>query len=648
MKKYPLLIVLLGTVFLLFIYFTFLSLSDVTFLTPDFGRSDILHQNIPNKLFLAESIGQERLPYWNRGVGMGVPQFAEGQIGSLYILNLLTSLLPIVWAMNLSYWFSLSIALVGMFLFLRALKLHPVGSFLGACAFTFSGYMIVKLVHINMVFVMSLFPLGAYVLHQFLTKKSRFFLLFFVLIASQQIFAGSPQMSFISFLGYGSYIAFSLFNSQESRKHKFMTGLALVGSFLGTLALSLAQILPTAELLYHSIRRGGVVSAPEVTFPYPFSHVLTFLNPYFLGDPRIGTYPRFNAEWGIFWENTAYIGIVPLLLFFFGILLSLKKKSPLFIFISAMTFVSFLLVLGKNAPTYFLFEFSPFSLFRAPSRFLFLTIFGMSTLASYALSVIITTWRKKRVIFFLSLLLVVFSLADLLSFGLSYHLKGKLSPFLTCSDTAIFLKSHSTDTRVVSLAAEETWNETFVKNGWYNEILMYQTYENSLSPYLNSVCGVDQFDDYGIMTPRRLSYLKHLIREGITSDDQSKTIQIDSQSLKLLGMASVQYILTPYTINNPNLPLVYSTTTQPSYQIYKNQLTLPRIFAVRSLQSVSTVEELRQALLSPSFQPEKTALIEEAIDGIPTGPTDDVKISDISIQNGAIQGTVEQTSESLV
>ena len=70
--------------------------------------------------------------------------------------------------------------------------------------------------------------------------------------------------------------------------------------------------------------------------------------------------------------------------------------------------------------------------------------------------------------------------------------------------------------------------------------------------------------------------------------------------------------------------------------------------AVRSLQSVSTVEELRQALLSPSFQPEKTALIEEAIDGIPTGPTDDVKISDISIQNGAIQGTVEQTSESLV
>src|SRR3990170_2294403 len=392
MKKYPLLIVLLGTVFLLFIYFTFLSLSDVTFLTPDFGRSDILHQNIPNKLFLAESIGQERLPYWNKGVGMGVPQFAEGQIGSLYIINLLTSPFPIVWAMNLSYWLSLSLALMGMFLFLQALKLHPIGSFLGACVFSFSGYMIVKLVHINMVFVMSLFPLGMYALNQFLTKKSRFFLLLFIIISSQQIFAGSPQMSFISFLAYGSYITFFLLTSQGSRKQKFVTGLVLVGAFLGIIALSLAQILPTFELLYHSIRRGGVVFIPEATFPYPFSHILTFLNPYFLGDPRIGTYPRFNAEWGIFWENTAYLGIVPLFLFFFGILLSLKKKSSFFIFTSIMTLFTYLLVLGKNAPTYFLFEFPPFLLFRAPSRFLFLTIFGMSVLAAYALSAIVTTW----------------------------------------------------------------------------------------------------------------------------------------------------------------------------------------------------------------------------------------------------------------
>jgi len=56
--------------------------------TPDYGRSEIWSLNYPLKSLLSDSLKKSKLPFWNKQVGTGYPVFAEGQIGALFLPNL--------------------------------------------------------------------------------------------------------------------------------------------------------------------------------------------------------------------------------------------------------------------------------------------------------------------------------------------------------------------------------------------------------------------------------------------------------------------------------------------------------------------------------------------------------------------------------
>jgi hypothetical protein len=92
------------------------------FYLPEYERSDIWNQNYPFKDFLSHSLKHGELPFWSKDAGTGFSLFAEGQVGTLYIPNLiLFYFLPTWIAWNLSYILLFLLSFLGAYLFYREL-----------------------------------------------------------------------------------------------------------------------------------------------------------------------------------------------------------------------------------------------------------------------------------------------------------------------------------------------------------------------------------------------------------------------------------------------------------------------------------------------------------------------------------------------
>src|SRR3989344_5076895 len=285
---------------------------------PDFGMGDVWYYNYPIKNFLAESLQNGRLPLWNKDIGMGFPIFAEGQIGLFYIPNLLFKLLNTPFALNLQYFLSFVIAAIGMFFYLRLLTLNRIASLFGSLTLAYSGYFITQISHLNLLQSASLIPWIFIVVEKLLKRKTVLLVLLLALLLSQQFFAGYTQISFITVLGFVGYMVIRRIIEAKNRtigkllKQMSKDGIVLGISFVILFGLIAVQFLPSQELLRLSVRDGGLTPTQASSFSYPVRHLKTFLNPFALGNPKDGSYAIMDGSF--FWENTGYIGIIPLLL----------------------------------------------------------------------------------------------------------------------------------------------------------------------------------------------------------------------------------------------------------------------------------------------------------------------------------------------
>ncbi|MBI3176469.1 MAG: YfhO family protein, partial [Chloroflexi bacterium] len=136
-------------------------------------------------------------------------------------------------------------------------------------------------------------------------------------------------------------------------------------------ALTAAQLLPTLELLRESPR----ANAADYTFATTYSlwpwRLLTFAAPNFFGHPADHNY----WGYGSYWEDDAYLGLVPLLFAAYALWHSIRnRKQPVARFalavLAPLALLSIALALGKNTPLFpFLYRYVPgFNLFQAPAR----------------------------------------------------------------------------------------------------------------------------------------------------------------------------------------------------------------------------------------------------------------------------------------
>lgn len=553
------------------------------FATPDFGQSDIWNLNLPAKQFLSESLKRGEWPLWNKYVGGGYPQLAEGQIGTFYIPNLLLfRFLPFVEAFNIGYIVTFVIASWGMHWFLRLLGRSVLASFFGSLLFTFSGIFATHLTHYNLIQSISLVPWIFAAQYKIANSGKVYWGVLLSFLISQQIFTGFPQITLITILGLLTSIFF--FSKQKTTKNYIKIYIvSMLFISLGFVASSI-QLLPQSEFLNASTRQGGLDAFHATLFSFPFIHLLTMIDPYALGDPRRGTYsPDLTIQNSIFWENTGYIGIVPLIF----ILLSLfqKKKTKKYFFFLFLSLGSILLMTGKFSPLYFIFTFPPLSFFRVPSRFIVLFVFSLTILSAFGFDFVKNRYRSLK---FILLCLTFLAMLQLFYFAKDYNTTLPAKLILKKPQTAEFLEKNSTG-KILSWGSAFHWNKIFFDEGWKNPE-KYIAFNNSLLANQNSLWQIESLNVYQSQITRRYEVISTLFQDMQSS--QNKNIATPSSvMIKMLRLYNTDTITTPFILSHEELSQIYKTQKEPIFRIYKLQNVKPQFYFTNKIKSIKTLKE---------------------------------------------------------
>lgn len=602
-KYYPALILVSLTV----IFFNNTLTGREIFVTPDFGLSDILHNEYPSKLFMSQSLKNHELPLWNPQIGTGFP--LDGYPSGLFNpINLLVFyLLPMPAAYNITLAVIFLTAAFGTYLYARSLKLTRESSLIAAITFGFSGVFITQIVHFSVIQTLSFFPFELYLAELAYQKRRLSFAILIAIPVTLQILTGFFQVVLYSTIFLFLYILFKTITAQKPVKK--IAAFILIGITLGFL-IGAVQLIPSWQFVQESNRREGISQAQLEAFPYPVKHLITFIWPYLLGDPRIGTYPVFSQSWGLFWENTGYIGLLPLILAIIATYF-LTKKDRKVLFFSLMALITFLLMLGHNSPIYFLYNFPPLSMFRVPARWIMFLTFSLSLLAAFGYELIIRRFSENQSLTkikkFLIPLSMLFIIANLFFFGLNFHPRGETKTWLKETETTKFLRKDNSAYRIYSIGSKEFWNQEFINNGWQAQEKYIGLLENP-APNWNIVQNLNQAGVYEILTTKRQLTIAKILQETIKKTKNGYAVTRPAQNVLSLG--NIKYLISPFKLESGELELVYTSPTEPEIFVYLNKSVLPRIYFPKQYTLISPKDNLITTL-SGNFDPKSNVILEK-------------------------------------
>ena len=359
-----------------------------------------LLQFYPWRQLAVEQIRAGHWPLWNPYLGAGTPLAANLQTAAFYPPNLLFLLMPVERAFGWAL--ALHVALAGLFAYYlgRTLGLSRFGALVTGLTYGLGGYLVAHWVFPSMVYAAAWPPLLLALTEKLISniqypKDIRYWIVDIALLSlviALQLLAGHAQTSFYSLLIVAAFVLFRLGQQQAAngkcqvRQFLLATGYWLLATLWG-FALAAIQLLPTAELLAHSQRAGRLT---DLQFAYELSfwpwRLITLLAPDFFGHPARGEY----WAYGTYWEEAAFIGVLPLLLAALAVARWWRKRTdsdrgPLALvpFLLLLSLFSFLLALGNHTPLYpLLFRYLPgFGLFQAPARLMIGYALGMALLA---------------------------------------------------------------------------------------------------------------------------------------------------------------------------------------------------------------------------------------------------------------------------
>lgn len=571
--------------------------------TPDFGRSDAWHFSFATKLALAQSLTRGQLPLWEPRMGMGFALFAEGQVGALFLPNLILFKIipnPVV-AYNATYVVLFLVLGWGMYAWLRVIGCSRPASLFGAITITFSGQTIPRLPHHTLLESLSMTPLILALAHQVLTKKHLIWTSLFAFTLSQQLFTGSPQPVLLTLLMVGIYAIFS-----RGSLTKFTLSIVL------GVGIAAIQLIPSSEMLRESTSPAGFSPEEASYYSLPLVHLKTLVAPFILGNPKLGTYPPFTTfDGSIFWENNLFIGWLPLVVlllsfarYFLAKLQGSTLKNSRFItFCVIALFASFLLMLGKHSPLYLLYSVWPLNLFRVPSRFAWIFLITIISAASWSLS-------RKKIISILAILLIALHTYQLMSAWWDYHAIQPANQWLTATPFIDAVKK--TGRSVRSIGSELVHNQQFLKQGWRGNLDRYQFLRSTLAPNSNLYWDVTQTDVYAGRFLKRPALVENLLANEIKASGSVATISAQGKRLLELYHADTIISTLPLDITKP-LPVLTATKSGTiTITAYRNADSLPRAYLATQTIVAPTLTKAAEALAGPTFTPGKSVLVHDA------------------------------------
>jgi len=311
---------------------------------------DDLTQNFPLRVLAGREIRAGHLPLFDPYIWSGAPLLAGWNAAAAYPLTWLFAILPGTAAWTLNMIVTWAVAGLGMFCFLRALRLGILASFLGAFSFAFAGGMSAQVTHFGLVAGLSWVPLALLaILRLAQDRPVRSRLGWIAVLAAAMglmILAGEPRAiddGCVILLIYAGWRVARLGRRAGPAAVSVTAGLAL-GMCLGAI-----QWLPGLATISSS-QRGVDSMALYSSGSLPVRWVLLTLVPDLLGGSGSLGQPSFFGFYNLT-EVTSYVGILPLVAAF-ALLgrLRWRRRPPEWLVWHVMALAGVALALGGNTP----------------------------------------------------------------------------------------------------------------------------------------------------------------------------------------------------------------------------------------------------------------------------------------------------------
>ncbi|WP_420644340.1 hypothetical protein [Candidatus Leptofilum sp.] len=328
--------------------------------------------------FARTAVLSGNLPLWDANSFSGYPFLSNPQVALFYPLNWPLLLLPVRFALSWHVLIHLLVAGLGMFLLVQHLSGSKAGAWLAALAFAFSGFIAARIWvgHIGLIATDVWLPWLLLATAWSVRRKSIWAAIIGGVPLGLAILAGHTTSLLYIGLAWGCFAIYLLLTTPDRWLVIRQMVIMVVLGFL----LAGVQLVPLAEFSTVSSRAAEPTFEFATAFSLPPSHIVTWLLPEFFGEPTRAGYWSVPA----FDELTYYVGLLPLL----GLVLGLRKPSPLSWFYLLLIVLGFLLALGSYGFLYGIFYdlLPPFRLARAPGRAAFLLVFALPALLGEAVA----------------------------------------------------------------------------------------------------------------------------------------------------------------------------------------------------------------------------------------------------------------------
>jgi hypothetical protein len=311
---------------------------------------DDLTQNLPLRELAGREIRAGHLPLFDPYIWSGAPLLAGWNAAAAYPLTWLFVILPgtVAWTVNMiATW---AVAGLGMFCFLRALRLGSLASFLGAFSFAFAGGMSAQVTHFGLTAGLSWVPLGLLSILRLSQDRPAASRVGWTAVLATAIglviLAGEPRAiddTCVIVLIYAAWQVARLGRRAGPAAVSVAAGLAL-GVCLGAI-----QWLPGLTAISSS-QRGADSMALYSSGSLPVRWLLLTLVPDLLGGSGSLGQPSFFGFYNLT-EVTSYVGILPLVAAF-ALLgrLRWRTRPPEWLVWHVMALAGVALALGGNTP----------------------------------------------------------------------------------------------------------------------------------------------------------------------------------------------------------------------------------------------------------------------------------------------------------
>jgi hypothetical protein len=253
-------------------------------------RTDSFTTYLPRRALLSARIESGNFPLWNPYVFAGMPFFADPQTRVLYPIELLLTQVDPLRAMGYDVALHVFIAMVGIFLFLRIIKVTRLGAVIGGTSYAFSSFFYVRYGDPTLIASAAWIPFFFYGF-ELARKHGRPGTLLLTAFFTMGYLAGFPQ---VLVFGVGALAIYALWlgldRADPGRWHALKGNITILGTAgaLSTLLVSV-QMIPFIEFFRESVGLHYSFEQLRTVYMAPAVLLLRSLYPGFFGNPLEGT-----------------------------------------------------------------------------------------------------------------------------------------------------------------------------------------------------------------------------------------------------------------------------------------------------------------------------------------------------------------------